>query len=101
MKNADFGHIKRIIANDDRLAHIGRQGRIEGSKTLESHAIPVDFATFVHREEEQIELFQALGKPGEKAAAFPSCLRYFTRFTMGRLMILVQDKALQLSYKGR
>ena len=29
MKDADFGHISWVITNNDRLAHVGRQGEIK------------------------------------------------------------------------
>ena len=101
MKDADFGHVPWVIANDDGLAHVGRQGEIEVAQALEMNAIGAHLATFRHGQQQQIELFEALGEPGQKAAAFPSRLRRLTRFTMGLLMILIQDKALQLGFKGR
>jgi hypothetical protein len=53
------------------------------------------------RHRQQIEVFEALGQPGANAAAFPSGLWWLTRFTVGPLMLLVEDEPLQLSCKGR
>jgi hypothetical protein len=99
VKDTNFGHVAGIIANDDRLAYIGCQGQIEVAHPLEMNAIRAYLATFGHRQEQQIKLFETLGEPGEKAAAFPSRLRRLARFTMGGLMILIEDKALQLGFK--
>ena len=101
MKDADFGHIPWVIANDHGFAHVGRQGEIEVSQALETNAIWAHFAAFGHGQQQQIELFEALGEPRQKAAAFPSRLRWLTRLTVGLLMILIQDKSLQLGFKGR
>ena len=100
MKDADFGHIPWIIANDDRFAHVGGQGEIEVAQALEMHPILAHLATFGYRQQQQIELFKTFREPGEKTAAFPSGLRRLIRFTMGTLMILVQNKVLKLSFKG-
>ena len=89
MKDANFGHVAWIIATNDRLAHIGRQGEIEVAHPLEMNAIGAHLATFRYREEQQIKLFETLGEPRQKAAGFPSRLWRLTRFTMGRLVILV------------
>src|SRR5712692_9871296 len=101
MKDADFGHIPWIIANDDRFAYVGRQGEIEIPQALEMNAIGAHLATFGHRQQQQIELFEAFGEPGEKTTAFPSGLRRITRLTVGMPMIVVQNKSLQLGFKGR
>ena len=58
-------------------------------------------ATLGHGQEQQIEVFEALRQSGEETAAFPSGLRGLTRFTVGPLMILVEDEPLQLGFKGR
>jgi hypothetical protein len=51
MKDANFGHVAGIIANNDRLAHISRQRQIEVAHPLEMHAIGAHLATFRHREQ--------------------------------------------------
>src|SRR5262245_525809 len=101
MKDADFGHIPWIIANDDGLTHVGCQGEIEVPQALEMNPIWAYLATCGHGQQQQIELFEVLRQPGEKTTAFPSGLRRLARFTVGTLMILVQDEPLKLGFKSR
>jgi hypothetical protein len=100
MKDADFGHVPWIIANNDGFTHVGRQSEIELSQALEMNPIRAHLATSRHSQKQQIEVFEALGQPGEEPTAFPSGLRGFTRFTVGTLMILVKDEPLKLGFKG-
>jgi hypothetical protein len=48
MKDADFGHVPWVIANDDGLAHVGRQGELEGPQALEMHPIWTHLAMLRH-----------------------------------------------------
>jgi hypothetical protein len=57
--------------------------------------------TFVHGQQQQIEVFEAFRELGEQTGAFPSSLRRLPRFTVGTLMILVQHHVLQRGFKGR
>jgi hypothetical protein len=101
VKDTDFGHVARIITNDHGFAHVGRQGGIKVAKPLETNAIRMDFATFGHRSQEQVELFKALRQTRQKAALLPARLGRLARFTVRPLMILVETKALQLGLHGR
>jgi hypothetical protein len=100
MKDADFGHIPWVIANDHGFAHIGRQREIKVAQALEMNPIRAYLATFGDGQQQQIELFKTLGEARQKAAAFPARLRWLTRLTVGVLMIVIQDKALQLGFNG-
>ena len=100
MQDADFRHVSWIIANDDRLPHIGRQREIEVPQALEMNAIRAYFATLGHGQQQQIELVEALRQSGEKTTAFPSGLRRLPRFTVRMLMILVENEVLQPGFQG-
>jgi len=101
MEDADCGHIPGIIAHEDRCAHGGRQGEIAGPQALEMHAIWAHLAPCGPGQQQQIELFETLGEPGEKTPAFPSGLRRLTRLTVKVSMIVVQHKPLKLGFTGR
>src|SRR5437016_5145308 len=94
MEDADFGHVTGGIPNHHGFAHIGRQGGIEVAKALETNAIRVDFAAFGHREQQQVEVFEILRQTRHKASLLPARLRRLARFTMGILMILIENKLL-------
>src|SRR5215831_11365973 len=100
MKDADFGHIPWVIANDDRFAHVGRQGEIQVPQALEMNAIRTHLAPFGDGQQQEIKLFETRGEPRQKATAIPAGLWWFTCLTMGLLMIVVQKKALQLGFTG-
>jgi len=48
MKDTDFGHVPWIIANDDGLTDVGRQGKIEVPQAMEMNPIWAHFATLGH-----------------------------------------------------
>ena len=100
MQDADFRHVSWIIANDDRLPHIGRQREIEVPQALEMNAIRAYFATLGHGQQQQIELVEAFRQSGEKTTAFPSGLRRLPRFTVRMLMILVENEVLKPGFTG-
>jgi hypothetical protein len=46
VKHPDFGHIARVVAQDDELADIGCQGWVHVTKALEPQAVTTDFSRF-------------------------------------------------------
>jgi len=58
VKHADFGHVSGIVTDDDRLANVCCQGRIEVTPAEKPDTIAAHFARFGHGQQQEIELLE-------------------------------------------
>ena len=84
VEDPDLGHVARVVADDDALADVGGQHRVQVAQRLEVDAVGVDRARPGDGQEQQVELFQRAGHARDEGAGLPPLLRRHAGLTMRR-----------------
>jgi hypothetical protein len=57
-KDADLGHVPRVVADDHGVADVGGQHRVQVAQPLKVDAVRVDLARLGHGEQQQVQLLE-------------------------------------------
>ena len=87
VEDPDFGQVAWIIADRHGIADITRHGRMLIAQSLELDAVALHGSRLRVHDEQEIELFQALGQPRQKPLATPCVERCFIGLAVDTEMI--------------
>ena len=87
-----FCHIAWVVANDDVLTDVRRQGRVEIAEPLKMNAIRVNATRFGNGEQQQVELLRRLWQPRQKTISLPTRLGRNAGLAMRALVIILDHE---------
>jgi hypothetical protein len=91
MEDPDFQEVAQVIADGDRLADVGSQGRVAVAQPLETDLVAPNCARLGVHNEQQIEFFEAFWQPRQEAIAAPGVQRRLTDFAMDADVVRAED----------
>lgn len=88
VKDSDLSKVARVVPDGDGVANVGGERRVAVSQTLKTDAIALhDTRPGVH-DEQQVEVFEAVGKARQEAMAAPGVERRLSRLAVNaRVMV--------------
>jgi len=92
VEDADLRQVTWVVADDHLFADVGGEGQVEVAEPLEVDAILVHPTSPGHGEEQQIELLQGVGQPGQEPARLSPGLGRHTRLTVDPPVVVVQEE---------
>lgn len=72
MKHPDFSNIARVVSDGDWLTHVGGESRVDVAEPLEVNAVAPHNAGLCDHDQQQIQIFQAVGHASQPTIAKPA-----------------------------
>jgi hypothetical protein len=92
VEDTDLCHIPRVDSQSDRFPNIRRQRCGDVTETLEVNPIGPHLARFGYLDQEQVQLFQRVRHPGQKAVRLPTLDRRRFCFCILSPMVHVEQE---------
>ena len=73
-EDPDLGHVARVVADDDLLADVVGQDRVEVSQPLKPDSVGMDLAGLGDGQQQQVQALQRVGQVRQEPAGVPAGL---------------------------
>lgn len=101
VEESDLGQVAGIIADDDRLADEACERRGNIAQSLEADAVAPYAAWFGMQDQQEVEIFKAVGQARQEALATPSVERRLTNLAVNTGVIGAGDEGADLAVELR